>query len=188
MNAGRNSLLVIGLLIVAFYLWMTSQSTTRGLVKTPAKAKPKSCSKSSLGSLLGGLLKPKKPSSGKSGGGSGGGSGSGSGTAGGKKSCNKTPGFCGCCSNYAYAGKDANGNEIYQKCDGSLVYSDGSPATRCDITCNCGACAGTVCNSPLCNPQCVTTAQPCKNPGAPGGCLSTGCFCSMCCCCCCCRQ
>jgi len=60
MNAGRNSLLVIGLLIVAFYLWMTSQSTTRGLVKTPAKAKPKSCSKSSLGSLLGGLLKPKK--------------------------------------------------------------------------------------------------------------------------------
>lgn len=45
-----------------------------------------------------------------------------------------------------YAGMDINGNEIYQNPDGSLTYSDGSPATRADIAYNCGACPCTPCS------------------------------------------
>jgi len=40
--------------------------------------------------------------------------------------------------------------------DGSLVYTDGSPATRADIACNCGACRGTPCSPRTCG----TTDQP----------------------------
>jgi hypothetical protein len=79
------------------------------------------------------------------------------------------------CCQFAFAGTDANCNEIYQRPDGTLVYSDGSPATRCDIQCNEGACKGTVCNP--CSPRhCGTTDQPPKagakstpSSGAPSG-------------------
>jgi hypothetical protein len=49
-----------------------------------------------------------------------------------------------------FAGIDASGNDIYQMQDGSLVYTDGSPATQADIACNCGACAGTPCSPRTC--------------------------------------
>ena len=49
-----------------------------------------------------------------------------------------------------FAGTDANGNDIYQNPDGSLTYSDGSPATRADIACNCGACKCTPCSPGTC--------------------------------------
>lgn len=73
-----------------------------------------------------------------------------------------------------YVGQDESGNEIYQNSDGSLTYSDGSPATRADIAYNCGACRGTPC-SPM---TCGTTDQPpratrgsssCKSSGSPLG-------------------
>lgn len=53
-----------------------------------------------------------------------------------------------------YAGQDGNGNEIYRQSDGSLVYSDGSPATKADLVC-------TKCS---CNP-----ALSCKNPSSGSG-------------------
>lgn len=49
-----------------------------------------------------------------------------------------------------YAGTDANGNDIYQNADGSLTYTDGSPASRADIAYNCGACRGTPCSPHTC--------------------------------------
>jgi hypothetical protein len=71
-----------------------------------------------------------------------------------------------------FAGTDGNGNEIYQMPDGTLVYSDGSPATRGDIACNQGACKGTPCSPRTCG----TSDQPpkagaCNTPskGAPIG-------------------
>lgn len=78
--------------------------------------------------------------------------------------CTPTPGSGTCiCSNTStsctpvdvsaclpYAGMDANCNEIYQNPDGSLTYSDGSPATRGDIAYNCGACRGTPCSPHTC--------------------------------------
>jgi hypothetical protein len=75
------------------------------------------------------------------------------------------------CTCLPYAGQDSSGNAIYQKSDGSLVYSDGSSATRCDIAYNNGACAGTPC-SPL--TQGTTDTAPCasgkgKSAGAPQG-------------------
>jgi hypothetical protein len=66
-----------------------------------------------------------------------------------------------------FAGTDANGNDIYQNPDGSLTYSDGSPATRSDIACNCGACIGTPCSPHTCG----TTCQP---PSSCGGGKSAG--------------
>lgn len=193
MNSSRNSLLIVGVIILALYLWMQSQSKTRGLATAKAApAKGPACNTAStLGKLLGGLLgTTKKPAAGgsaKGGGGSGGGSGAG--TAGGQKSCNKTPGtsFCGCASCLRYAGQDSSGNEIYQRSDGSLVYSDGSAANENDIVCTDGACSGTAFNMPSavsavqgpvqCQPQCVATSQPCFCPGALGGCSCGGCFC-----------
>jgi hypothetical protein len=60
-----------------------------------------------------------------------------------------------------FAGVDSSGNEIYQKTCGGLVYSDGSTATRADITCNCCACKGTMCTP--CSPRkCGSTDQPPK--------------------------
>jgi hypothetical protein len=197
-NSGRNSLLIVGVLIVAFYLWMQSQSKTRGMATAKTKlpvVAPGGSAATQLGKLLGGLLgtnkQPTSSGGGKSGGGAGSGSGAGTGagTAGGQKACNKTPGtsFCGCNSCLAYAGQDSSGNEIYQRPDGSLVYADGSPANENDIVCADGACAGTAFNMPgaasapqgpvQCQPQCVDTAQPCFNPGACGGCAGGGCFC-----------
>lgn len=70
-----------------------------------------------------------------------------------------------------FAGTDSSGNDIYQMQDGSLVYTDGSAATRADIACNCGACRGTPCSPRTCG----STDQPpsAKNtggsPGAPMG-------------------
>lgn len=61
-----------------------------------------------------------------------------------------------------YAGMDGNGNEIYQAADGSLVYSDGSPATQGDIACNQGSCVGTPCSPRTCG----TSDQP---PSSSGG-------------------
>jgi hypothetical protein len=61
-----------------------------------------------------------------------------------------------------FAGTDDNGNDIYQNSDGSLVYSDGSPATRGDIACNEGACRGTPCSPRTCG----STDQP---PASGGG-------------------
>ncbi len=175
MKGQTGSLVVVAAIILALYLWMQSQNKTRGI----ASKKPTACTSSSLKKTLANLFGGKKPAAPKGGGGSGGGLGggsgssSGAGTAGGAKMCNKAPDVS-CC--LAYAGKDANGNEIYQRADGSLVGSDGSPYARCDIACNEGACVGTVCNPPVCNPQDVCTAQPCSNPGACAGCSGTGCF------------
>lgn len=59
-----------------------------------------------------------------------------------------------------FAGTDANGNDIYQQPDGSLVYTDGTPATRADIAYNCGACAGTPCS-----PTTAGNATPFLNAG-----------------------
>jgi hypothetical protein len=64
-----------------------------------------------------------------------------------------------------YAGQDANGNDIYQNPDGSLRYTDGSPATRADIAYNCGACIGTPCSPQTCG----TTDQPPKAGTGTGG-------------------
>jgi hypothetical protein len=96
--------------------------------------------------------------------------------------CTPTPGSGTCiCTNTStnccvtdvtclpYAGQDANGNDIYQNPDGSLRYTDGSPATRADIAYNCGACQGTPC-SPM---KCGTTDQPphagSASAGSPSG-------------------
>lgn len=71
-----------------------------------------------------------------------------------------------CC--LPFAGTDANGNDIYQNPDGSLRYSDGSPATRADIAYNCGACRGTPCSPHTCG----TTCQPphaSQSSGPQGG-------------------
>jgi hypothetical protein len=65
-----------------------------------------------------------------------------------------------------FAGTDGNGNEIYQNQDGTLVYSDGSPATRADIACNCGACRGTPCSPRTCG---TSDQPPHGNASAPGG-------------------
>jgi hypothetical protein len=176
MGQGRNSLLIVGGIVLFLFLWMMSQKNRVTAARPAPVVKPGQ--PSALAKLLASLG---KPSAAPKGGGSGGGSsGGGAGTAGGQRSCNKTPGFCGCASNYAYAGKDAGGNEIYQKCDGSLVYSDGSAASQSDIACNQGACVGTVCN-----PQDQQTA-PCTSQGPPcgcvggGGCADGGCFCGGC--------
>ncbi len=184
MKGQTGSLVVVGAIILALYLWMQSQNKTRGI----ASKKPTACTSSSLKKTLANLLGGKKPAAPKGGGASGGGSGAGSGagTAGGAKMCNRAPDVSSC---LAYAGKDSSGNEIYQRSDGSLVYSDGSTASQGDIACTEGACTGTVCTPPCCNPQDVSTAQPCCNPGACGGCSGTGCFCCRCvscvsCCCC----
>lgn len=68
-----------------------------------------------------------------------------------------------------FAGTDANGNDIYMNPDGSLTYTDGSPATRADIAYNCGACQGTPCSPHTCG----TTDQPPKagasNKSSTGG-------------------
>lgn len=69
-----------------------------------------------------------------------------------------------------FAGIDASGNDIYQMQDGSLVYTDGSPATRADIACNCGACAGTPC-SPF---SCGSTDQPPHASKTSGGSSGSG--------------
>jgi hypothetical protein len=75
------------------------------------------------------------------------------------------------CALLPYAGMDGNGNEIYQNKDGSLVYSDGSPATQGDIACNQGACVCTPCSPRTCG----STDQPPnangsgKAAGAPQG-------------------
>lgn len=200
MNSGRNSLLLIGAIVLVVYLWFQSQSKTRGIATTQlAKQKQAANQTGSIGKFLGGLLagltKPSGSGSGaKGGGGSAPAPGSGAGTAAGQKMCGKTPGtsFCGCNSCLAYAGQDSSGNEIYQRPDGSLVYADGSPASENDIVCAAGACAGTAFNQPCavstpqgpclpqpqCQPQCVDTAQPCFSAGAYGGCSCGGCFCS----------
>lgn len=178
----KKSFLIIALAAVLIYLFVQSQGKTRGLAPGKSVVRPKP-PQTGLSSLLNSLF-GKKPAGGKAsgGGGSGGGmgSGSGAGTAAGVRACSKTPGtaFCGCASCLAYAGKDANGNEIYQRSDGSLVYSDGSAATQCDIACNQGACSGTVCNPVACNPQCVPTNQPCTSVCACAGCVGSGCFCA----------
>lgn len=198
MNSGRNSLLIVGAIVLFFYLYLQSQSKTRGLTaakNTQAKA-PACTTASTLGKLLGGLLGTNKKApaaSPKGGGGSGagsgsGGSGSGGGTAAGKKMCDAPP-----CGGNAFVGNDSSGNDIYQRPDGSLVYSDGSAATQCDIATNaCGltpsggittgpsvCCAGSCCTV-QCQPQCVDTAQPCFCFGACGGCSCGGCFCCGC--------
>jgi hypothetical protein len=67
-----------------------------------------------------------------------------------------------CIACLAYAGQDSSGNDIYQNPDGSLRYADGSPATRGDIACNCGACTGTPCG-----PQ--THGATCMPPSSSGG-------------------
>ena len=70
-----------------------------------------------------------------------------------------------------FAGTDANGNDIYQNADGSLVYSDGSPATRADIAYNCGACKGTPCSPHTCgasDPPPHATASSGKAGGSSG--------------------
>lgn len=172
----KNSIILVIVLVLALLFWFEKQSTTRGLApKIVARPKPRS----GLCGLLNNIFGSQKKT-GSSGGASGGGApgGSGAGTAGGSRSCNKTPGtaFCGCASCLAYAGKDANGNEIYQKSCGGLVYSDGSQATQADIACNEGACVGTVCNPPVCNPQCVPSSVPCTVVSASGGCAGSGCF------------
>jgi hypothetical protein len=69
-----------------------------------------------------------------------------------------------------FAGVDENNNDIYMKPDGSLVYSDGSLANRCDISCNECACKGTPCSPRTCG----STDQPPKasskaTAGAPQG-------------------
>jgi hypothetical protein len=72
-----------------------------------------------------------------------------------------------------FAGVDASGNDIYQNQDGSLVYTDGSAATRADIACNCGACRGTPCSPRTCG----TTDQPphaVSTSGASGGPIGGG--------------
>ena len=63
-----------------------------------------------------------------------------------------------------FAGVDANNNDIYQKSCGALVYSDGTTATRDDISCNCGACKGTVCMP--CSPKSCGASTP--SPAAKG--------------------
>lgn len=180
----KNSLLIVGVAVLVVYLYFQSQSTRRGLATGKAAVRRPGTSQSGLSGLLNSLFgkKPTASSGGGKGSGGGSGSGSGAGTAGGARMCSKTPGtaFCGCASCLAYAGKDSNGNEIYQRVDGSLIYSDGSPATQADIACNEGACAGTVCNPPLCNPQCVSTNQPCTSHCACAGCAGSGCFCAGC--------
>jgi hypothetical protein len=118
----KSSLLLVGVVILALYLWFQSQSTTRGLPATKTAPKPgaKSPASSALCALKS-LFPSQKPSA-KAGsgapqskiqGGGGGGSGSGAGTAGGSKCCNKTPGtsFCGCNSCLKFAGTDDNGND-----------------------------------------------------------------------------
>ena len=65
-----------------------------------------------------------------------------------------------------FAGIDASGNDIYQNQDGSLVYTDGSAATRADIACNCGACRGTPCSPRTCG---STDQPPSARPSASGG-------------------
>lgn len=71
---------------------------------------------------------------------------------------------CICTTCLPYAGSDGNGNDIYELPDGQLVYTDGSPATRGDIACNEGACAGTPC-SPL---HCGVT-EPAPSASRGGG-------------------
>jgi hypothetical protein len=64
-----------------------------------------------------------------------------------------------------FAGTDENGNDIYQKDCGALVYSDGSTATQSDIVCNEGACRGTVCSPRTCG----STTQPVRATGMGSG-------------------
>jgi hypothetical protein len=71
-----------------------------------------------------------------------------------------------------FAGTDENGNDIYQNPDGSLTYSDGSPASRADISCNEGACKGTICNP--CSPRTCGTTTPPPHSSASGGSGSGG--------------
>ena len=186
MNSGRNSLLIVGAILLAVYLWMQSQSKTRGLATTKLPVKPAN-SPNALAKLLSGLM-PKSSGSPKGGGGSGAGTGSGGGsgsaTAAGQKACNQPP-----CGGNVFVGTDSSGNDIYQRPDGSFVYSDGSAATQCDIATNaCGLApssgfVGPVqCTQPQCQPQCVQTAQPCCSAGACGGCSGSGCFCGGCVC------
>lgn len=83
--------------------------------------------------------------------------------------CTNTSTSCciSCVDCLPFAGTDENGNDIYQNNDGSLRYTDGSPATRSDIAYNCGACKGTPCSPHTCG----TTTQP---PSSRGGASSGG--------------
>jgi hypothetical protein len=72
-----------------------------------------------------------------------------------------------CC--LPYAGTDASGNDIYQNPDGSLRYSDGSPATRADIAYNCGACHGTPCSPGTCGTSCQPPKAGSSNRSSSGG-------------------
>jgi len=180
----KSSLLLVGLIVLALFLWLQSQGKMRGLQTRRLVPRPGTRPSCGLANALKNLFSSQQKQSGgkTSGGGGSSGGGSGGGTAGGQRSCNKTPGFCGCLSNYAFAGVDANGNEIYQRSDGSLVYSDGSEATQADIVDATGACVGTVCNPTVPDPQCVQTAQPCSFAGVSGSCCPTsgGCCPSQC--------
>jgi hypothetical protein len=85
--------------------------------------------------------------------------------------CTNTSTSCcaACIADLAYAGQDANGNDIYQNPDGSLRYADGSPATRADIAYNCGACACTPCSPHTCGTSCQPPEAGSTNKSSTGG-------------------
>jgi hypothetical protein len=71
-----------------------------------------------------------------------------------------------------FAGVDENNNDIYCQC-GKLVYSDGSAANRCDISCNECACRGTPCSPRTCGstdqPPIAGSKTGSSTAGAPQG-------------------